>query len=312
MAQELLNCYGLTPVGKPTAVTTKPSQSATDETYAGAAAWSLWLRIGVITTLLGLLYWEVLTDLAHDWWTEPNLSQGLLIPPLAAFLAWGTREKTFSLPARPDSRGLLVVALACVTYVLGKVGAEFFLPRISFVLLLAGLVWTFWGTARLRSLGFPFVLLATMVPLPTILYNAMAAPLQLFASDVATKIADAAGVSIYRDGNIIILAHISLGVEEACSGLNSLAALIVGSLLLGFLQCSRIWTRSLLLLLSIPISIAVNVVRVSGTAILADRHEEFALGFYHSFSGWLVFVAGFAVLYGLSKTLHWFERSSPA
>jgi exosortase len=292
-----------------TVAITKSGEPASRRTAAKDVPWSLWLKAGIIGFVLVLLYKDVLVDLAHDWWTEPNLSQGLLIPPLAAFIAWGSREKTLGLPARPDTRGVLAIAFACLLYVLGKVGAEFFLPRISFVLVLAGLVWTFWGSARLRSLTFPFVLLATMVPLPTILYNSMAAPLQLFASDIATKVAELAGVSVYRDGNIIGLAHISLGVEEACSGLNSLAALMVGSLLLGFLQCSRTWTRCLLFCLAIPLSIAVNVVRVSGTAILADYHEEFAMGFYHSFSGWLVFVAGFAVLYGLAKALHhWFER----
>ena len=115
------------------------------------------------------------------------------------------------------------------------------------------------------------------------------------------------GVSVYRDGNVINLARISLGVEEACSGLNSLAASMVASLLLGFLQCTRLWTRWLLFLLSFPLSIAVNVLRVSGTAIIADYQEKFAMGFYHAFSGWLVFVAGFGILYGLAKFLHRFE-----
>jgi exosortase len=316
MAAELLSvCHG---PHMPTVVKAKQGQSASYSTGSTQTIpWRysryVWLKAGLIASLVTLLYADVLIDLAHDWWTEPNLSHGLLIPPLAALIAWGSREKTFRLPVRPDSRGLLAVASACLLYILGKVGAEFFLPRISFVWLLAGLVWTFWGAARLRSLAFPLVLLATMVPLPALVYNSMAAPLQLFASDVAAKVAEAAGVSVYRDGNIISLAHISLGVEEACSGLNSLAALMVGSLLLGFLQCSRIWIRCLLFGLSIPLSIAVNVVRVSGTAILADYHEEFAMGFYHSFSGWLVFVAGFAALYGVSRALHyWFERGMAA
>ena len=85
--------------------------------------------------------------------------------------------------------------------------------------------------------------MATMVPLPVILYNAVAAPLQLFASNVATNLAQFFGVAIYRDGNVIHLAHISLGVEEACSGLNSLSALMVASLLLGFLVCERVSAR---------------------------------------------------------------------
>jgi exosortase len=207
-------------------------------------------------------------------------------------------------PAIPNSRGLWLIGASCLLFLLGKVGAEFFISRISFVVLLVALTWTFWGTARLRSLAFSFLLLATAVPLPVIVYNALAAPLQLLASDMATNLAQALGVTVYRDGNIINLATISLGVEEACSGLNSLSALMVGGLLLGYLQCTRFRTRALLFALTIPLSIAVNILRVTGTAVIADYHEEFALGFYHSFSGWLVFVAGFGVLYLLAKGLH--------
>src|SRR5437763_3255757 len=169
-----------------------------------------WLQTAVLVTLIVILYGQVLVDLAGDWWREPRLSQGLLIPPLALYIAWTRRNLTLAQPAEADNRGLWLVACACLLYILGKLGAEFFLPRMSFVILLAGLTWTFWGYGRLRSLAFPLLLLATMVPLPALLYNSIAAPLQLFASDVATNLAQLFGVAVYRDGNVIHLAHISL------------------------------------------------------------------------------------------------------
>src|ERR1035437_4507710 len=256
-----------------------------------------WIQSGVGIALIIALYGAVLADLANDWWTDPTLSQGLLIPPLALYIAWLRRHITISHPAAPEWRGLLLTGGACMLFVLGKLAVEFFLSRISFVILLAGLVWTFWGLPRLKTLAFPFLLLATMVPLPAIVDSAVAAPMQLFASDVATNVSQFLGVSVYRDGNIIYLAHVSLGVERACSGLSSLSALLVGSVLLGFLQCSRPVTRILLFASSIPISIGVNALRVAGTAVLADYDEKFAMGFYHSFSGWLVFLLGFGSLY---------------
>ena len=90
----------------------------------------------------------------------------------------------------------------------------------------------------------------------------------------------------------------------ACSGLNSLSALIVGSLLLGYLLCSRTVSRVVLFAAAIPLAIVVNILRVAGTALLADYNQEFAMGFYHSFSGWLVFVAGFGLLYLCARMLH--------
>jgi exosortase len=263
-----------------------------------------WIKIVLFVGIGILLYYQVIIDLAVDWWTIPSQSQGLLIPPLALFIAWERRRVTLAAPANADGRGIAAIGFACVLFMLGKLGAEFFLMRLSFVILLIATVWTFWGLIRLRTLAMPFLLLATMVPLPAMVYNAAATPLQLLASRIATDFAQVLGVTVYRDGNIIHLADISLGVEEACSGLNSLTALFVGAILLGYLNCKHIRTRVLLIFLSVPIAIVTNVLRVSGTAVIADYHREYALGFYHAFSGWLVFVVGFGLLYLTARLLH--------
>ena len=264
---------------------------------------SAWLTVAAVAGLVGVLYAAVVIDLASEWWTDSSASYGMLIPPTALYIAYLRRRHTLAFPARPDMRGLWLILSACGVFLLGKLAGEFFLTRVSLVVLLAGLTWTFWGFARCKTLVFPFILLGTMVPLPAIVYNTAAAPLQLFASTVATDLAQMLGVSIYRDGNIIQLAHTSLGVEEACSGLHSLSALVVASLLLGFLENGTLFGRLLLFAFSVPLAIAVNVFRVTGTALLADYRPEWAMGFYHSFSGWLVFILGFATLWLLGKTL---------
>lgn len=271
---------------------------------ASVPQWRGFARLAAPLLLTAVLYGEILKDLALDWWREPALSHGLLIPPLALAIAWIRRVETFAFPAQQDWRGLGLTLAACILLLLGRLGAEFFLCRISFVLLLAGFVWTFCGLARLRTLAFPFVLLATMVPLPSILYNSIAAPLQLFASEASAWLVQGLGVTVLRDGNLIHLARITLGVEEACSGLSSLSTLIVASLLLGFLSSSSAWVRLLLFALSIPVAIAANVLRVAGTALIADHRPELAMGFYHLFSGWLVFLIGLGLLYGLSALLN--------
>ncbi len=93
----------------------------------------------------------------------------------------GPRSRVLILPISPDNRGLLVAGFACVLFTLGKLGAEFFLLRISGFILLAGIIWTYWGYPRLRALALPFLLLVTMIPLPRVVYNSISMPLQLFA-----------------------------------------------------------------------------------------------------------------------------------
>jgi exosortase len=265
---------------------------------------SVLIQVLIVVGLMWVLFQNVLVDMAKDWWNVDAYSQGMLLPPLALYVAWLGRFQTFRHPVLPDVRGIFITALACTTFVLGRVASEFFLTRISFVVFIVGLIATFWGFSRLKTLAFPLLLLATMVPLPTMVYNSLAAPLQLFASDLAAQIAQICGVSVYRDGNILELAGVTLGVAEACSGLNSLSALFVGSILLGYLTCSGLTSRMILFFAAIPLAIIVNIARVTGTAVIADYNQEFAMGFYHTFSGWLVFVAGFGLLYALATLLH--------
>lgn len=286
-------------------LTDKQSSAAT---RTRVLPWLPWLVLG---GLMVALYGQIIRGLADDWWNDPNASHGLLVPPLAAYIAWQRRDLMLGVPAVPRFGGLLWVAGGSLLLLIGKLGAEFFLGRLSIVILIAGFVHTFWGKQRLHSLGFPLLLLATMVPMPVIVYNQLAQPLQLFASAVSTRIAQAVGVSIFQEGNVIQLANTTLGVEEACSGLRSLSALIVMALLLGFLVCTRLRTRVSLLMLAIPIAICVNVVRVAGTAILADYNPELAMGFYHTFSGWLIFLLGIALVYGACQLLHrWMDRTA--
>ena len=269
---------------------------------------------GVIGVLVIAIYAGAFGALVRDWWTDnQGASYGILIPPLALYIAYARRARTFSVPSSQDARGLTVIFASCLMFLVGRLGAEYFLTRLSLVLLLAGLSVTFWGLARTRTLGFPLLLLITMIPLPMLVYNRIALPLQLLSSQAATAIIQFFGGSVYRDGNVLHLPHTTLGVAEACSGLHSLSSLVVAALLLGFAVCTRPMSRALLVILSVPFAIAVNVVRVTGTAFLADVNQDYAEGFYHAFSGWLVFLVGFGFTWAVAIGLHrWLDRGVPA
>jgi exosortase len=258
-------------------------------------------RTLTIAILTAVLYADTAIGWARQCWEDDSYSHGLLVAPLSLYLVWKQRLRLARLPAVPDGRGMLLVAAGCLACLMGRLGAELFLSRSSFVILAAGLIWTFRSGATLRHLAFPLLLGLSAIPIPVIVYNSLAAPLQLLASQAATWATQALGISVYRDGNIIQLAGTSLGVAEACSGLRSLASLSVAALLLGYLECRRIRTRVLLLLLALPIAVFINIIRVAGTAVLAEHDPALAMGFYHSITGWLVFVGGFVILYGATR-----------
>ena len=260
----------------------------------------LLLRIGYIAPLVGLflaIYSAPLAVLFKDSWDSAEQSQGLVIIPLAIVVAWIRRRSLSPIPETCDVGGLMLTAAGCALHLFGQLAVGFYVSGISFVVVAAGVLWTIGGIAWLRAMALPILLLAVAIPLPSLLYASLSMPLQLFATAIACRIAEFFGVVVYREGNIIHLADISLGIWEACSGLNSLSSLFAGAVLMGFLVCPLPRTRLMVCLAAIPIAIATNVVRITGTAILSDWRPAYAMGFYHAFSGWLVFGVGVLGLY---------------
>ena len=226
-----------------------------------------------------------------------ELFHGFIILPFALFFAWRKRQALAAAPAQPSTAGFALVACSLAVFLAGLLGAELFLTRISFIGVVAGSVWSLFGSRHLRLLAFPILLLFLMVPLPTIVFNQIAFPLQLLASRVGETVLTGAGVPVVREGNVLELASAKLEVAQACSGIRSLISLLTLGVLLGKLTEPRIGIRVLLAILTVPVAIAANAARVVGTGLAANWiGPEAAEGFFHTFSGWLVFVAAFSLL----------------
>ena len=146
--------------------------------------------IALVVAVLAAIYSASLRDLFHEWWNFPEQSQGLVIVPVALMVAWLRRRSVRAIPATSQLRGLGLVGFACVLHLFGQVAAGLYMSQISFVVVLAGLVWTFLGIGRLRALALPLLLLAAAIPLPSLIYASLSMPLQLLASKAACGVAD--------------------------------------------------------------------------------------------------------------------------
>jgi exosortase len=188
--------------------------------------------------------------------------------------------------------------------VVGSLGAELFLSRVSFLLVLAGLVIFFLGWKCFRAILFPWAFLLLMIPIPAIIFNQITFPLQILASKVAANTLPLAGVPVLREGNIINLPAMPLEVAQACSGIRSLLSLGTLAVIYGYLMESRNWMRTLLALASIPIAVVANSLRIVGTGLLVQYWDpDKAEGFFHAFSGWLIFVVSLGLLFLLHHLL---------
>jgi exosortase len=244
-----------------------------------------------------LLYGTVFQSLFQNWVRDPNYSHGFIILPIAGYLVWQRRERLASEPLRPSLFGLVVIAASLGMLLVGTAGIEFFLMRTSAIAVVAGAIVFLAGWRWLRILAFPLAFTLLMIPIPALVFYRIAFPLQLLATRFGVGVLQFAGIPVLREGNVIVLTQTTLEVAEACSGIRSLVSLFTLAVLYGYFCESRRIPRMLIALSSIPIAIVMNGLRVAGTGIAAHHiGGAAATGFFHTFSGWLVFVASFAAL----------------
>lgn len=296
------------------------------------AAKKLWQSLALSFAII-FTFATVLAKLVHDWWNDENYSHGLLIPFIIGYILWAQRDKFARVQVKSSELlGAAIVLLGLLGLWIGVAGAELYTQRLSLIVLLAGVVIYFWGFKLMKLLLVPFGLLFLAMPIPAILFNKIAFPLQLFASRCAVWSMSLLGIPVLRQGNIIELKPLNsfatkkLEVVEACSGIRSLMTLVTLAVVfayfthtpsddppsgkLGWLKSYGFWRATIIIVSSIPIAILTNAFRVSGTGVLAHYYgTEVADGFFHSFSGWAVYVAAFVLLFGIGMIL---DRFRPA
>ena len=264
----------------------------------------LWAPIAFSVAAFAFLYRSVIAKLVYDWTYDGNFSHGFLIVPIAAYLVWERRKKLAATPIEPTVIGLVLLVGSLATLAAGILGAELFLSRVSMIGVLAGVVLFTTGWRYLRVLMFPLAFLLLMIPIPAIIFNEIAFPLQLLASRGAEVTLSTAHIPVLREGNIIVLANTTLEVAEACSGIRSLISLVTLAIIYGYFTDDRIWARIVLTLAAIPVAVAANAARVAGTGVAAHYYgPEAAEGFFHTFSGWMLFVVAFVMLFTIQKLL---------
>jgi exosortase D (VPLPA-CTERM-specific) len=257
--------------------------------------------------LLVWLYASILASLFLQWvgpHSDPNFEHGIFVPIFAFFVLWQDRKRLKAIASEPSWAGLPLVVLSLLMLVLGVLGAELFFSRISLLVLLAGLIILFQGRTFFRAILFPWAFLILMIPIPNLILQKATFPLQLLASNLATGRLELVGVPVLRQGNVIVLASMPLNVAEACSGIRSLLTLVTLAIIYGYLMETRIWVRVVLAIAAVPIAVAANSFRIFGTGLLVQYWDpDKAEGFFHTFSGWLIFVVALIMLFALHRLI---------
>lgn len=288
--------------------------SPTEQVTARPQGRAQWIvpAVGMVA-LVAFLYHGILEYLVRNWWNDPNFSHGFFVPAFSFFVLWQKREQLSKMEAKPSWWGMFFIAGALLMLIVGVLGAELFLSRSSFVVLLGGLVLHFFGWRVFQAVLFPWAVLFLMIPIPAIVFNQITFPLQLLASKLATGLLSLFGVPVLREGNVIQLPIMSLEVAEACSGIRSLVSLTTLAVIYGYFIEDRTLRRVLMAIFAVPIAVAANAMRVMGTGLVAQYWDPAkAEGFFHEFSGWIIFILSLGMLLLVHRAMRLFDRPAKA
>lgn len=274
----------------------------------------------LLVAAMAVLYAPVIKLLVFQWYNDADYSHGFIVPILSAYLIWARRDKLRQIPLKPSLSGMVVVVGSLGLLFLGSLGAELSLTRISILGTICGLIVYFAGWAMLRAMTFPIAFLLFAIPIPVVIYNEIVFPLQFLASRFATRVLEMLNLfPILREGNVLVLPHMTLEVVEACSGIRSLMSLLALAAGYGYVVERSVAVRWFLVIAMIPLAIISNGTRVMITAIMANYlGRKAAEGFMHEFSGWVIFVVAtilFLALHSLinmiRKKLGWSDKDNP-
>jgi exosortase A len=256
------------------------------------------IQPAIIMCCLAVLYFSVIKGLVYDWINMPDFSHGFLIPLVSFYFVYERRKQLSTLSPSGEWTGLGLIIFGIMLLLLGNLATEYFTMRFSMLVVFGGIILFLLGNDFFKTLLFPIIFLIFMIPIPSILMDRITFPMQLFASKTAALSLYFFGIPVLREGNVMLLANTSLEVAEACSGIRSLISLLALSVVFAYLSQRVTWKRIIVVLSTFPIAIIANAARVSGTGILAHHYgDRVAQGFFHGFSGWILFVVAFICLF---------------
>jgi len=266
-------------------------------------------KLGLIFTLFILLYFSTFIDLINAWTSNEDYGHGFLILPVSLFLIWRRRSELLGLTIKPSGWGIIMMILWGVSYAVGIIGHISTIAELSMLIFLLGAFAVLISGQAARVVLFPVLFLIFMFPIPSAIYSRITNPLLLIYTTISFNLLNMLHVPVLQEGNLITLPNYTMEVVRACSGIRSLVSIMALASIMGYLMTPSNLFRFVFLLISIPIAMLGNVVRISSTALLAYFiSPQSAEGFSHTMAGIVSFMFSFILVYICMELILWSSR----
>lgn len=266
--------------------------------------WKRRIQIILITVLVLFIFWPTFLWMkARFLEPESFYAHGFLVPFVFAYLIFQKREKLKKLEIKTEPLGLWIVFFSLLLHVFACYFEINFLSGFTFIFVLLGLVLFNAGILILREISFAFFFLIFMVPLPEAMTLVVSFKMKLFAAQIASFLVNVLfNIPLKNSGSLIYLPNGVLAVGNPCSGLKSLITLVALGLLFAYLSGFNLKRKILFFIFTVPVSILANIMRIMLLIIVFYVYgKEVAMGWFHDFSGFLLFLIAFLGLIFLRK-----------
>lgn len=262
-------------------------------------------QLVVVAAAFFLTYFPTLLWMWDRWFSRDSYySHGILVPFVTGYLIWQKREELMKIAPQSSPWGFVLIVAGLMIHVLSSILRIYFSSGFSMLVVIVGVILHFFGKDILRKIFFPVAFLFFMMPLPLVVIVNISFKMKIFAAKIAAYLLNEMGLRAIREGSIIKMPHTHVIVEDVCSGLRSLISLAALGSIFAYWLNGPIYKRMFLFLMTIPIAIVTNVCRVVFLASVSEIWgSQYAEGFVHDASGFMVFGLAFILLYAVGKLI---------
>lgn len=250
------------------------------------------MQLFLLGLLLAWIYAPAVWWMVDRWWAKDSYyGHGPLIPLVSLALLWWRRKELAALSPAPSRWGWAWVVLGLALQTVSALARIYFASALSFFFLLVGLILLWGGRPLLKGVWFPVAFLLFMVPLPLEAVAQIAFALKLVAANLSARILAVLGIPVVQQGSTLYLSHVTVMVEDICSGLRSLISLVALGVLCAYTMRST-WVRRLLLLAAaVPIAVGANIFRITVLCAVGELYGgQVITGLFHDAMGYIAFL----------------------
>lgn len=267
------------------------------EGYRILINWSNNIRLFVFLILTTLLFLPLLLKLGKVWISEEDYSHGFFVIPIALLILWQKRSKLLSTPLQPTWLGFPIFLGGAILYLIAYTIKFHTLTYLSMIVTLLGLILFLTGPKWMKGTAISVLFLLFMFPIPSAYYVAITNPLKLIITKISAQLIYLLGIPVYYEGNLLFMSTMQLEVAEACSGIRSIYSYLMLSVIFALMASNRV-VQIILIVSTIPLALFINILRVTGTGILANSYgAKVSQGFFHEFSGIALFIVGLILFF---------------